>query len=71
MMIDIPVELIESLRTLLHVCEDVADQHSVCHHSEELIENWTPSEFGTEISCPAFTVGLMRDAKDLKRKLKL
>lgn len=78
MMIDIPVDVIDDLRTLLETLEEVAFQHDQpgIEDVDEIIEPWTPSTVLTDqetfqISCPDFTVGTLKLAQSVKKKLKM
>lgn len=78
MMIDIPVDVIDDLRTLLETLEEVAHQHTQNGISDidEVIEPWTPSRMFPEdepeqISCPDFTVKTLKLAQSIKKKLRM
>lgn len=71
MKIDIPPEVIDDLREILHVLNQAAEAHSGLHDTEELIEFWVPSNLGQGVNCPDLTVGLIRKAERVKKLLRL
>jgi hypothetical protein len=78
MMIDIPGDVVEDLRTLLETLEEVAFQHDQpgIADVDEIIEPWTPGTVLTDqesfqISCPDFTVGTLKLAQSIKKKLRM
>jgi hypothetical protein len=78
MMIDIPGDVIDDLRTLLETLEEVAFQHdqSGIADVDEIIEPWTPSpnhpnDEPQQISCPEFTVATLKLAQSIKKKLRM
>ena len=78
MMIDIPVNVIDDLKTLLETLDEVAFQHGQpgITDTDEIIEPWTPSqnfegEETQQISCPEFTVGTLKLAQSIKKKLRM
>jgi hypothetical protein len=71
MKIDIPPEVIEDLREILHVLNQAAEAHSGLHDTEELIEPWKSSYSDQEVNCPDLTVGLIRKADRVKKLLRL
>jgi hypothetical protein len=71
MMIDIKPEVIDDLREILLVLENVANIHSEFKDNEELIEFWTPSNAIESIHCPDLTVGLIRKAFQIRKALRL
>lgn len=71
MQIDIKPEIIDDLREILIALEQAADQHKDLHDTEELIEQWTPSDSDEAITCPDLTVGLVRKAERVRKHLRL
>ena len=71
MKIDIPPEVIDDLRVILHVLNKAAEAHSGLLDTEELIESWRPSDSVEDVNCPDLTVGLIRKADRVKKLLRL
>ena len=71
MQIDIPFEVIDDLRKLLTVLEEVAKAHENLSDIEELIEPWLPSDAEEQINCPDLTVGLIRKVFSIRKSLRL
>jgi hypothetical protein len=73
MNIEISTKTVFRLKKLFKILEHAADNHKVCVDEETLIDPWTPSgdPDNNEIYCPELTVGLLREAKELKSILKL
>lgn len=69
MMIDLPPLAITLLKEILPVLSEAASQHSQLHHSEEIVEPWTPSDADEEISCPDLTVEILQKADRLRQIL--
>lgn len=78
MMIDLPADVIEDLRKLLKILDEVAHQHrqpGICE-TDEIIEPWDPSpnhpdDEVFQISCPEFTVGTLNLAQSIKKRLRM
>ena len=71
MKIDIPPEVIDDLREILHVLNHAADQHKGLHDTENLIDPWRPSGSEEDVDCPDLTVGLIRKVERVKKLLRL
>ncbi|ANJ20742.1 hypothetical protein HYO99_gp08 [Roseobacter phage RD-1410W1-01] len=71
--IEVPYETYRMLQEHFRILNQVQKTHEGLADYEELIEPWTPSDWNQEeqISCPELTVGFLKDAEKLRKRMKI